>query len=290
MSNKNQPIPREVIEDCFRLNREGIYLKDIEKIHNLKRWVIWHYAKKYGIELKKNWNATLDTKAFDSIDTEEKAYWLGFIAADGYVGFAKERLCKFELSLQLSDFLHLEKFKNFLKYSKPIRTDSYRCRIQFMNSHLVERLEQLGIVNRKSLILKFPTDNQVPKKLLIHYIRGYFDGDGSITKPNRVIHVQLAGTKEYLEILDKEIDLNGTISKHNMKNDHNTFILHYHGDRARFFLDQIYENSNIHLNRKYEIYQQRKAAYTTGNNSVKWGKIGEVHHCLDNTERDLLAA
>ncbi|MGM9535052.1 MAG: hypothetical protein ACI3VR_07355, partial [Intestinibacter sp.] len=56
---------------------------------------------------------------FDVIDTEEKAYWLGFIFADGYIGSTplepnKKSVYNFELSLKLEDTSHLEKFKSFI--------------------------------------------------------------------------------------------------------------------------------------------------------------------------------
>ena len=65
-----------------------------------------------GIEVINYQNLTkFNENVFDSIDTEEKAYWLGFIFADGYISLKGN---SFELSLKGSDSEHLDKFNKFM--------------------------------------------------------------------------------------------------------------------------------------------------------------------------------
>ena len=73
----------------------------------LHRWL-----RKLNINLPNYHNALkFDNTVFDTIDTEEKAYWLGFMYADGYV---QNNGNSVELSLKGSDVEHLEKFRVFL--------------------------------------------------------------------------------------------------------------------------------------------------------------------------------
>ena len=116
---------------------------------------------------------------FDNIDSEEKAYWLGFIYADGYIS---SRDNTFELSLALKDKEHLDKFNVFMQHeNNNIKMDSFRCRWSVVNKHLWETLNNYGCTPRKSLTLKFPDISIFSSKSLVrHFIRGYIDGDGSI--------------------------------------------------------------------------------------------------------------
>lgn len=60
----------------------------------------------------------IDEHIFDSIDTEEKAYWLGFIFADGNVS---KRDNTFEMTLSGKDIAHLEKFNKFVKHTRRLK-------------------------------------------------------------------------------------------------------------------------------------------------------------------------
>lgn len=92
---------------------------------------------------------------------------------------------------------------------------------------MVNDLEKLGCVSNKSLILKFPTKEQVPENLTSHFLRGYFDGDGSVflsensngrtdVKYSR-INVQLCGTFEFLDVVRSMFNLENCIYKEKRK-------------------------------------------------------------------------
>lgn len=112
-----------------------------------------------------------------------------------------------ELSLSEKDLDHLKKFKSFLKTNKEVKISQVkykdkvynRCRLIMSDKHLKSQLIKLGCVPKKSTILIFPDEDIVPKSLINHFIRGYFDGDGclSFTKTGRCV-VQIIGTKEFL--------------------------------------------------------------------------------------------
>lgn len=130
---------------------------------------------------------------FEQIDTEEKAYWLGFMYADGCITRCGGG---YNISLQVAiiDKNHLEKFKKAINSNHPIIeriaskhffkdreiNSSGSVRIRLCNKKTFEFLSKLGCVQRKSLILEFPNENQVPERLQNHFIRGFFDGNGSV--------------------------------------------------------------------------------------------------------------
>lgn len=134
----------------------------------------------------------VDESYFDCIDSEEKAYWLGFITADG--GIVDGCL---HLNLQLADRDHLEKVKLSMSSEHPVKQRRYqtlwtgkdgsprggwyeRCCLKISSVRMVRALARLGVTAAKSHIVR-PCP-QVPSQLLRHYWRGVFDGDGSITK------------------------------------------------------------------------------------------------------------
>ncbi|QWS05246.1 hypothetical protein [Limosilactobacillus reuteri] len=131
---------------------------------------------------------------FNTIDTPEKAYWLGFIAADGCIidtTSKKGSQKRLKIALQKSDNEHLKKFRECINGNHPITYHesvnekrnicSEECQIVIYSASMVEDLERLGLYPRKTYSLPFPTEEQVSIKLMPHYIRGFVDGDGAFT-------------------------------------------------------------------------------------------------------------
>ena len=161
---------------------------------------------------------------FDSIDTEEKAYWLGFIFADGniskseriYKGKIKKGNYRFEVSLKDTDREHLEKFAKEISFEKEIKisqtnSKAKRCRLYFNNKHFWNTLNNYGCTPNKSLTLKFPNISIFKDTSLIkHFIRGYVDGDGSIAYKNAKhtdFQLRILGTEHFLSNLQKNLPL-----------------------------------------------------------------------------------
>lgn len=122
---------------------------------------------------------------FEKIDTESKAYWLGFIAADGYIRKAAGNVSpELVVSLATVDRGHLVKLKDALQSSHPIREYDYSAiseknrpyaSFSVRSRELATGLKRFGIVPAKTFTLRWPT---LPDELLRHYLRGIFDGDG----------------------------------------------------------------------------------------------------------------
>lgn len=200
-------------------------------------------------------SATNNIRNFEIIDTEEKAYWLGFLYADGSVGSTDNRI---ELGLAEKDLNHIEKFKEFIgvpnKISYRPQTKSYRY--IFKSIPCKEDLIKQGCMPKKSLILKFPTEQQVPEHLIRHFIRGYFDGDGWFSNTSSCFQVGIIGTEDFIKGFLNVIDIQNKSNK--------IFIVHREQGAKRYvfsglndvtnFLNWIYKDSTIYLDRKYENY------------------------------------
>ena len=193
------------------------------------------------------------------INTEEKAYWLGFLYADGYVGLTDNRV---ELTLQLSDVNHIEKFKTFLNSDCKISTNSYRSRLSIKDEKIKKDLINLGCTPQKSLILKFPTDDKVPKELIRHFIRGYFDGDGSLCVTEKTKSIDILGTYDFLYQLCLESNI-ATSKIYVSKSKSNKVFRIVLGSRLDLynFSKYIYDDCNIYLDRKYEKFKKLMEYY-----------------------------
>jgi len=205
---------------------------------------------------------------FEKIDTEEKAYWLGFLFADGYV---RKRKSNSELRLKLSsiDKKHLLKFKTFISpddipvvyeesKNKSKNGREYKksktFKISINSRKIVDDLIKLGCVNKKSLIIEFP---KIDSKLEHHFIRGYFDGDGSISYSKKIICVNfVSGSSLFLEKLSSILNIRSGCKLANLVGSSKIFkYLNYTtSDDINKIFKYLYDGS-IFLERKYEKFK-----------------------------------
>ena len=252
--------------------------------------------KQLGYEIINHQNKILfDETIFDVIDTEEKAYWLGFWYADGYIESSPlkngvKSHYGVEISLKGDDYLHLEKFNRFIKHSKNIVKISNvtcnnsickRCRWSVTNKHLWTTLNNLGCTPKKSLTIKFPDISLFAnKKLIRHFIRGYWDGDGCLTwcdKEHKQAHVSVMGTEDFLTSLKQHLPLNFdyVLEKANINSSNEvTKQLSIHGRNGYELMKYLYSDSTIYLDRKYEKYLEYCRLYEESDRGLE-GKNGE---------------
>jgi hypothetical protein len=247
------------------LYEQGKSLRQISKELNINRKLLSKKLKEDGIvirDINKN-NVPkskrihkLNDKIFETIDTEEKAYWLGFLYADGYVNSNKG----IELSLKESDYEHLIKFQQFMGCDNNIvyRPIQKAYRIGIYSKKIAQDLINLGCVQAKSLILEFPTEEQVPKHLISHFMRGYFDGDGSLTFSQGQLRFSVLGTSKFLDIYESFI-LNcldrKTSNKRSTKSDSTVESIQYGGNTQVFkIFNFLYNDATIYLERKHAKY------------------------------------
>lgn len=109
---------------------------------------------------------------FEQVDTEEKAYWLGFLAADGYIVHNE-----LNIQLQAQDKKHLEKFSLALNANLTIRdinqtnnfgTRYFHHRVSIQSDKITQDLEKYGVGKNKSLTLSFPKN--IDSELIPYWI------------------------------------------------------------------------------------------------------------------------
>ena len=210
----------------------------------------------------------VDHTFFNSIDTEEKAYWLGFMAADGYVSSTNGK--RVGLALSSCDEAHIQKFLVSLKSnykisryrSKGYSTNEY-SRIVIYSDELYDALVKNGVVEHKTKVMEFPLF--LDKSLLRHYIRGYFDGDGCLSISDKVPQSHFLGTKEFLDNLSDYLEENKIVVNRNYyqrRSGCTALDMRLSGKNLFMFLNLIYTNASIVLDRKYEKYKEATAYFS----------------------------
>lgn len=296
--NKQNQLNFDLQKDIIPLVEQGISLTKIAKLFSTNRNTLSRHLKNAGVEVINHQNISkFNEHVFDVIDTEEKAYWLGFIYADGYISnITNKHEYSFEISLKASDVDHLYKFNTFMQHSKMnVKISSTnqgnfsRCRWQVANKHLWNTLNNYGCTPNKSLTLQFPDENIFKdKSLIIHFIRGYFDGDGCFSRhiSTKTVSpvISIIGTKQFLTKIEEYLNYHVKWGKDKRWNN-DTWSIHLSLSDSINFINQIYNNATIYLNRKYKLYN----FFKNGSRSVQeWaelqsGNIGESPE-KDNTE------
>lgn len=229
---------------------------------------VYDALKRWGIQTRNlsesHKQKQCDESFFDYIDNEEKAYWLGFVYADGYITTGNN----LGITLSNKDIDHLYKFIKAINgnfqpktYKGTGYSENLYSRVMLKSKRVVDGLIKNGVKYNKSLILEFPSNEQVPDNLIRHFIRGYFDGDGSIVLSKNSINMKVCGTKEFLYKMISTLNNNCTYEYKKVlykrrNDDKNTYYISF-GGRLKVLdaLEFIYSNSTIYLDRKYERYQ-----------------------------------
>ncbi len=196
----------------------------------------------------------------------EMAYVLGFIGADGNICHSGRAHM---LQIACDDKDVIVKIKKCISYEGPIHQKirennkiSYSLRI--CDPIIFNDLQQLNITERKSLTLTPP---KVPKHLVRHFIRGYFDGDGSVFLNNRPYKSKLGviictASKPMSEFLYQKLKLllkdsyNGTIGMRLAHEKTPYYIIRFGQKSASIIFTYMYKDANVYLERKYNKFME----------------------------------
>lgn len=245
--------------------------KEIAKVLNRTTSAISLKSKKLGI---KKYEYNCNKNFFENIDSEEKAYWLGFIMADGWISINdKTNSGTVGIELQKRDEEHLKKFNKLIEGNYKISERERTCNLSkeedknklFKTSYIkiysikmAEDLVKLGCIQNKTYNLKFPV---IEEELIRHFIRGFFDGDGCVRiRTNKYKKYPVC---DFTGIcLDFLTSIRKILYKHNIntciyQEENGTYRLMVHKNKDTLnFLKFIYDNSNIYLERKFARYQE----------------------------------
>jgi len=212
----------------------------------------------------KNRKYNLDEYYFDDINTANKAYILGMLYADGTNNIKNHQIA---ISLQERDKHILDDIKNEIQSDAPLKFYDYKSknenhsnqfRLTVNSKHMSDTLNNLGVIPNKSLYLSFP--NWLDENLYPHFIRGYMDGDGWISKDPKAPRVEIVGTDSFCKsmscIIFNQFGIKAAIRKRHKDSDTPTRQLDFGGRRqVKKFLDWVYQDADMCLERKYNIYK-----------------------------------
>ncbi len=190
----------------------------------------------------------------------EMAYILGLFFSDGNVTSDKRQV---NIHLHKDDYSILEKISRIMGTNRPVKIYSNASYFRVDSKTIVNDLISLGCVPRKSLILKFP---KIKDEFLPHFIRGYFDGDGSIyfNKPN-TIKVTFISTKSFVISLQKSLNRALKLRTAPLQSSHKLWIALYYGDDARKLCKWMYKNSKgLYLKRKKDRFDKHMRLRESG--------------------------
>lgn len=283
-----RPIDEKTKKEFARIKREldnGLYEKylngdisftEISVKLNIKYSYLNYYFVQNNIKSRvKVLNETTQHDFFEKIDNEIKAYLLGYFYADGSLDENKNRI---SISQTEKDLYIIELFKEYIgRYykisslnctkerngycSKPMKS------ITIHSEKIVKDLIKKGITKRKTY---FPLHNIdfVPDELKIHFIRGYFDGDGTVysgivnhKRKNKIYQSRnynwniISHNKEHLVLLQEFLKTEYQIKTNVISDIRGNFLLSITSkENFKKMRDVLYENANFFLKRKYEKY------------------------------------
>lgn len=176
----------------IEMYESGIPYYKIAKILGITKHAAGKVLKLSGVAMK-NFSDyrkfAINEGYFENIDSWQKAYILGFLMADGY---NNQKEGKIRINIHKSDIEVLNFINSQIQPDKPDairytyggkqldKTDKRIAYLCLYSRKLSDDLAKLGCVQNKSLTLQFP--KAVPSNLLADFVRGFFDGDGGITK------------------------------------------------------------------------------------------------------------
>lgn len=260
-----------------QLYNNGMSTREIAEIYNIHYTTVLNVLKKNKINIRNsNPKHKFNYNFFNKIDTEEKAYWLGFLWCDG----AMTKNYNFNIEISKRDENHLVKLKksidsqngNIRYYERKYGFKDYEkeptinCRLVLSNKHFVKTLiEEYGLIPKRYKIDKLK--NKIPQELMRHFIRGVIDADGSITyiKNNDAVNIQICTYEELIDWISEFLYCNNIIKsipkkykRHKERDEHVCQITIGGSNQGRTLLDYLYKESTVYLDRKYEKYIEIK--------------------------------
>lgn len=232
---------------------------------NMSLTSVNRYAIEFGLRKPKKSIASVNpvnAKYFDEVDNFKKAYWLGFIMADGYTYKTPNRE-KYELAIKIksTDIDHLKEFAKDIEFpeekivigsGKRNGNINYYCQLRTYNTHLVTTImKKHKIVQNKTYVQCLP--DSIPEKYISDFIRGYWDGNGSLGKDS-----WSACTMSYqlIESFAKYFDKNNieyTTRKELCKSGNYLHLIRIRNKSHEDFVKLIYPPEKYALKRKYDL-------------------------------------
>lgn len=263
----NEKIPNTEHPNIVQKRWAGATLSSIAKEYGVGRTTIGRILRQRGCACPSVFHRlyTFDYGFFDKVDSEAKAYLLGLLYADGC---HRPETASIVLELQRADEEILSSIAKAIQFTGPIKRYERKCGSkQFPSSCLrlthrgfSNRCLELGLQPDKSFKIRFPEPSLVPEALLRHFVRGYFDGDGSISfNPDKCRYASLTviGNAEFISALRQYVTTTvGVGSSSYPHANGRSMYLGVHGNvQVERVLDHLYTGATIALPRKQSKYE-----------------------------------
>lgn len=249
---------KDTYETAIECGCSQTFVMNTLKRQNIPRRTTHSYITKY----------ISNEKFFDIIDTQEKAYVLGILYADGNNFVKGVSSYEVSIALQEEDREILEKIKDlispttslkFINKLRPTHKNQYLLKV---NSKIISnQLTNLGCIPNKSLKLTWP--KWLIDNLIQHFIRGYFDGDGSLwakqpTDTGQIDYgFSITSTENFCDFIKEYLaNMNIHCTKNIISNGITTTIAVGGNKQVKKVLDWMYQDATIYMQRKYNKYQK----------------------------------
>lgn len=230
----------------------------IAKIYNCDASTICRHLKRWNIQIRKeryNSKYSIRTDCFDIIDDEQSAYFFGLLYADGHLS---KQGC---IMLTMKDLDIVEKYKAFLETDKPITINKYgNYELNIKCKRIYDSLVHKGFNNRKSYYIDFSyLKSFVPDVLEHHFVRGMFDGDGSIRvyKYDYIntmqIHFGFTGLLEAVNYIKQYFGINTKTVK---ESDITYTCVSSSRQKVIEIYNMLYANATVYINRKHDTFEK----------------------------------
>ncbi len=257
MSNYNGILSDQDKIDAVALYKAGHTTVELGKKYGVHSNSVRSILARRGVE-RRSRIYTVNEDYFHEIDTAEKAYWFGFILADGSV-----KRYALRLELHKKDKGHLEKLKSAMESSNPVRFPKSRnsCTLHINSKKVVNDLSRYGCTSNKVRHVASP---DIDPCLYRHFVRGYFDGDGWITQRlhSQKWKIWQCGLLSSSEKIIKEIhawvvESVGRSFGSDYRTGRGYYQLDFSGKRSTLsFLELLYEDASVFLDRKMKLYRE----------------------------------
>ena len=209
---------------------------------------IYHTANRIGLFRPFRRRYNLIDEGFFSNLTKESVYLLGWLYSDGNV---TQDLRTFRFHLSGKDVEILEKMKKVLKSSHKITIRGKYVKFAVHSVKMCRDLVRLGCGPRKARKIVFPPG--MSSNIVSHFVRGYFDGDGSIffNYPN-TIRIRFVGNQEFMKSLAEKVQMILKLRMYVRETVPPLWKAEVFGDNARKLCHWMYSGSGeLKLDRKY---------------------------------------
>ena len=239
------------LKDIIERYKNGEAIMNIRKDYNVSHNAINRVLKENNVAIRGNRKHFYNDNVFKKIDTAEKAYWIGFITADGYINEDKNFM---RIKLQEKDKAHLYKFMNFIggdegmiKYEFHNITGNKQWYIEVNGKSFIKSLVDLGIRQRKSSNEQWC--DKIPEEYIKDYIRGIIDGDGHISLDRK--NFNICNSYSLLKNLQRYLIKKYNTTETNIYEHCHTKRLYVTVNAVAILIDLYYENC-VSLDRKYK--------------------------------------